>query len=281
MELKEMTIEELEARKAEIREAVEQPEADLDSLEAEARAINDEIEARRQAEAQRAEIRDKVAAGAGEATLVIPKMEEKKEMTLEEIRSSKEYVDAFVKYIKTEDDSECRALLTTQASGVVPVPVMIDNIVRTAWENEEILSRCRKTYFRGNLKVPFERSADPAYVHDEGSTAPTEESLTIGIVEMIPKNIKKWITISDEAMAMGGEDFLRYVYDELVYQIIRKLAQLAVGDIAALNTSDSSSAVKAAKITAAPSVTVIGEAYANLSDEASRVSKIGTASFVP
>lgn len=268
MELKEMTIEELEARKAEIREAVEQPEADLDSLEAEARAINDEIEARRQAEAQRAEIRDKVAAGAGEATLVIPKMEEKKEMTLEEIRSSKEYVDAFVKYIKTEDDSECRALLTTQASGVVPVPVMIDNIVRTAWENEEILSRCRKTYFRGNLKVPFERSADPAYVHDEGSTAPTEESLTIGIVEMIPKNIKKWITISDEAMAMGGEDFLRYVYDELVYQIIRKLAQLAVGDIAALNTSDSSSAVKAAKITAAPSVTVIGEAYANLSDEA-------------
>ena len=45
MELKEMTIEELEARKAEIATLVDAEDADLDALEAEARSINEELEA--------------------------------------------------------------------------------------------------------------------------------------------------------------------------------------------------------------------------------------------
>lgn len=269
-ELKNMTVEELEERKAAIREAIDTPEADLDALESEARAINDELEARKQAEAKKVEIREIVAEGEGEPIedIIIPEMEERHEMTEKEIRSSKEYIDAFAEYIKSGDDKECRALLTTDASGVVPVPVLVDEIVRTAWDEDKLLQRVRKTNFRGNLKVAFERSADPAYVHNEGSTAPTEESLTLGIVTMIPKNIKKWITISDEAVAMGGESFLRYVYDELTHQIVKKLADLVVGDISGLSTSDSATAVKAAKITSAPSITVIGQAIANLSDEA-------------
>ncbi|MBP5167319.1 MAG: hypothetical protein ILP09_08705 [Oscillospiraceae bacterium] len=52
MEIKDMTIEEIEARKAEIRAEVEAEGADLDALEAEARAINEEIEARKTAETQ-------------------------------------------------------------------------------------------------------------------------------------------------------------------------------------------------------------------------------------
>ena len=132
-------------------------------------------------------------------------------MTNEEVRASKEYLDAFANYIKTEDDKECRALLTTNASGGVPVPVLVDQIVRHAWENNTFTARVRKTYFKGNVKVAFERGADGAYVHTEGTSAPTEESLTLGIVEMVPANIKKWITISDEAVALGGEAFVRYV----------------------------------------------------------------------
>lgn len=268
MELKDMTIEQLQERKAQIATEIDAPEADLNVLEAEARSINEELETRKQAEAQKNEIRAAVAAGAGDPAIEIPKEEERHEMTNEEIRSSKEYMDAFAEYIKSGDDKECRALLTTDASGVVPVPVLVDEIVRTAWDEDKLLSRVRKTNFRGNLKVAFERSADGAYVHNEGSTAPTEESLTLGIVTMIPKNIKKWITISDEAVAMGGEAFLRYVYDELTHQIIKKLADLVVADVSGLSTSDSATAVKAAKITAMPSVTVVGYALANLSDEA-------------
>lgn len=267
MEFKDMTIEELEARKAEIANAVDAEGADLDALEEEVRGIKAELETRKAEAEKKAEIRAAVASGKGK--VVKEFKEEKKEVkTLEEIRASKEYIDAFAEYIKSEDDTECRSLLTETVSGTVPVPTIIDEMIRTAWENDEILSRVRKTYIRGNLKVAFERAADPAVVHTEGTDAPNEESLTLGIVTMIPANIKKWIRISDEAAAMGGEAFLRYVYDELNYQIAKKLSDLIVADIAALNTTASATAPAAAKISTAPSVTTIATAFANLSDEA-------------
>lgn len=269
MELKDMTIEELSERKSAIAAEVDAPEADLDALEAEARSINEEIEARKQAEIKRNEIREAVAKA--EAPEIVEEFtEERKDekMTELEVRSSKEYIDAFANYLKTEDATECRALLTTNASGTVPVPVIVDEIIRTAWEKEDILSRARKTFIRGNLKVAFELSADGAYVHTEGTTAPTEESLSLGIVTMVPANVKKWITISDEALALGGEAFLRYVYDEIVYQITKKLADLGVADIVGSPTSADADEAGVAKITAAPALDTVAQAYSQLSDEA-------------
>ena len=270
MEIKDMTIEELSERKAAIAAEVDAPEADLDALEAEARSINEEIEARKQAEIKRNEIREQVAK-ADAPEIVEDFIEERKdEMKTDlEIRSSKEYIDAFANYLKTEDATECRALLTTNASGAVPVPVIVDEIVRHAWDNEQILSRARKTYIRGNLKVAFERSADAAAVHTEGSTAPSEESLTLGIVTMVPANVKKWITISDEALALGGEAFLRYVYEEITYQITKKLADLGVADIKGSPSSSDDDECGVPQVTAAPALDTIAKAYAKLSDEAS------------
>ena len=268
MELKDMTIEELETRKQAIPGELDVEGADLDALEAELKSINAELENRKAVEAQKEEIRQAVAESKA-AVIVQDFKEEKREMkTNEEIRASKEYVDAFARYLINEDDRECRALLTVDASGTVPVPVIVDEIIRTAWEKESILSRVRKTYIRGNLKVAFELSADGAYVHNEGTTAPTEEALALGIVTMIPKNIKKWIHISDEAIAMGGENLVRYIYDELTYQILKKLSALVVGDIAGAKTTADSDEASVAKITEAPSLTTVADAFANLSDEA-------------
>ena len=283
MELKEMTIEEMETRKSEIVEGLDVEGADLDSLESEMRAINEELESRKAEETKKAEIRAAIAEGEG--TVIRTFTEEKKEMrTNDEIRASKEYVDAFARYLISEDSTECRALLTTDASGSVPVPVIVDEIIRTAWDNDDILSRVRKTAIKGNLKVAFELSADGAYVHNEGTTAPTEESLTLGIVTMIPKNIKKWIHISDEAIAMGGETLVRYIYDELTYQIVKKLAALVVADVTGASNEASSSAASAAKITEAPSLVTIADAFANLSDEAQNpvivMNKLTYANFV-
>lgn len=280
MNIKEMTIEELEARQDAIVAELDNPEADLDALETEARSIKEEIEARKAEEEKKAEIR-KAAANDG---VVVKKFEEeKKTMTNEEVRASKEYVDAYAKYIKTGEDAECRSLLTENVTGAVPVPVLVDSIVRTAWDNEQILSRVRKTYFRGNLKVSFEISATGAVVHTEGQDAPDEENLVLGIVTMIPANIKKWIRISDEAVTMGGEAFLRYVYDELVYQIAKKLAADIIADIKnAPQTSNSVPTV--AKITEAPAVTTVSKAFANLSDEATNnviiMNKLTYADFI-
>ena len=272
MEFKEMTIEELEARKAEIVAEVDTEGADLDALEEEVRAIKEELESRKAEEAKKVEIRAAVAAGAG--TVIKKFEEEKKEMpTIEEIRGSKEYAEAYKNYIIHEDDSECRALLSENAStpGPVPVPVIVDTTVRTAWERNEILSRVTRTEYRGNFKAYFELSADGAYEHAEGTTAPTEEALTLGVVTMIPKNIKKWITISDEAVAMGGEEFLRYIYDEITYQVAKKLAALCVADVTGANTTNGSTAIGVPKVNQAPSVTAIPTAAANLSEEATNI----------
>ena len=268
MEVKDMTVEQMEARKAELAEMLDAPDADLDAIEAEVRSIKDELEARKNAEAQREEIRKAVAAGAG---AVVTEIKEDQKMTNNEIRNSAEYINAFANYIKTGRPDECRALLTENVSGALPVPAFVDSIIHTAWENDELLSRVRRVFIRGNLKVAFERSATEAYAHTEGTTAVTEETLTLGIVTMIPQNVKKWIRISDEAVAMGGETFLRYIYDELTYQIIKKLAALVVTDITGSPTSSDDDEVGVPAVTEAPSVTAIPTAAANLSDEASNI----------
>lgn len=267
MEIKNMTVEQIEARKAEIAVELDKPEADLDTLQEEVRNLNAELEARKAAAAKREEIRKAVANGAGKVVQKVEKTEEK----AEEVRNSKAYIDAYANYIKTGDDREARALLTENASGTLPVPELIDGIIRTAWERDGIVSRVRRTFVRGNLRVPFELSATGAWVHTEGTTAVTEETLTLGIVEMRPATIKKWISISDEATAMGGEAFLRYVYDELTYQIVKKLASLIVADITGSPTSSDGDEVGVPKVTLAPTTTTIATAAANLSDAAENV----------
>ena len=88
------------------------------------------------------------------------------------------------------------------------------------------------------------------------------------IVELSPVSIKKWISISDEVMDLRGEEFLRYIYDELTYRIAKKAADLLVAKIVTLTTSASTSAPSIAKVTAAPAVGTIAAAIAALSDDA-------------
>lgn len=272
----EKTIEEMEARKAELLTAIDADGADIDAIDAEARAIKAEIEARKAAEAKKAEIRKAVAEGVGTVVKIIEE-EKKNTMTIAEVRKMPEYINAYANYIKTGRDEECRAIISTNApesvtgSGPVPVPEIVDAFVRTAWERDAIMSRVRRTFVRGNLKVAFELSADPANVHAEGTPHPNEETLTLGMVALIPENIKKWITITDEALTMGGEEFLRYVYDEITYQIVRKAAALGIADIVNAPATSDSDDIGVPVITAAPAITTIPTAAANLTDEAANV----------
>ena len=264
---------EIEQRKLEIDAALEQPEADLDALGEEARqlmaekaTLDSQLEELKKKAEEAEEARKAVENGAGEIT---NEFQEEKKMTDLEMRGSVEYINAYANYIKTGKDEECRSLLTTNASGAVPVPTLVDDIVRHAWENENILSRIKKTGFAGNVKVAFELSADGAYLHAEGSTAPTEEALSLGIVTLTAGNIKKWITISDEMMEETGEGFLRYVYEELAYQVMKKLSYEIVGDIAdAAYTTNQSTAVGIPKVNKNPGLNTINQAVNSLSDEA-------------
>lgn len=219
MDFTKMTIEELETRLAAIPAELETEGADLDALEAEVRGIKTELEARKAAAAKKEEVRKMVASGAGNVVREF-KEEKKEERTLESVRSSKEYMDAFAEYLKTGDATECRALMTDLVSGgTVPIPTVIDDYINTAWENARILSRVRRTNIKGTAKYPFEFSATGASVHEEGAAAPAEEELELGTVTIEPKMLKKWITITDEVMALKGQAFMDYVWDEIEERI--------------------------------------------------------------
>lgn len=272
MEIKTATVEELEARRAAIVEETDKDDADLDALEEELRGINEELEARKKAAAQRAKIREAVASGAG-TVIDKPAAEGRKEMPEFEIRNSKEYIEAFAQYVKTGKDEEVRALLTENVStGTVPVPDFVYDVIKTAWDKEGIMARVKKSYLKGNLKVGFEISGDDAVIHTEGSGAVNEEDLVLGIVNLVPESIKKWISVSDEVMDMHGEEFLRYIYDELAYKIAKKSADRLIAKIVAaatVSTNTPSGAVGLPKLTQASiAVGNVAAAIGELSDEA-------------
>ena len=283
MEINEMMLEDIEQRRAEIMERrdsinamLDSEDADLDALKEEASALAEEerqLSDRETAINQAAEERQKMIEEVAETASEIRTDElskENKVMTNSEVRASMDYANAWANYIKTGDDSECRALLTENVSGSVPVATYAEDRVRTAWERDGITSRVRKTFLKGNVKIGYEISADGAWVHTESSnTAVTEESLSLGIVNLVPESIKKWISISDEVMDMKGTEFLDYIYDELTYRIAKKLADLIIADIEACGTTSATSLPAVPKV-AATTITVglVAQALAQLSDEA-------------
>lgn len=270
-EIMAMDLDQLETRANEI--AAETAEASDEVLD----ALNEElgaIEERKAIIAEEIETRAKaikeVVGGAGAEVEVVEEIRTETEGEKMEIRNSAEYINAFANYIKTGDDKECRALLTENASGTVPVPEIVEGYVRTAWDNEQIMALVRKSYVRGNLKVGFEISATDATVHTEGAAAVSEETLVLGVVNMVPANIKKWISVSDEAMDLAGEEFLMYIYDELTHKIAKKAADVLIGKILAASTVSTTTAVGVPAVTEATiGVGSVAKAMAQLSDEAS------------
>ena len=266
MEIKDMTMEDVEARLAEIKTEIDGEGADIEALNAEVDQLVERQSAIKQAAEEKRSLLDKVA---NMNTTPIAKIEERKPEMEIEVRNTKAYIDAYAEYIKTGDSTECRALLTENtANGTVAVPEFVYDVVKTAWDREGIMSLVRKSYLRGNLKVGFEISASDATVHTEGQ-AVNEETLTLGIVELVPAAIKKWVSISDEALDMTGETYLRYIYEELTYKIAQKAANELVAKIEAAGTASTTTAVGVPVITSTTiSVGLIAEALGKLSDEA-------------
>ncbi len=272
MEIKEMSLEQVEARMTELDSMVETSE--------DTEAINKATEERqllneRKAELESLETRKAQAQKLTEGeikpeAIIEERKEERKMQKIEEYRNSAEYVEAYAQYIKSGNDEEIRSLLTTNVgdAGTVAVPDFVYDIVKTAWEKSDIMSLVKKLNVAGNMKVQFEISGSDAVIHNEGSGAVSEETLTLGIVELVPVSIKKWVSISDEALDMRGQAFLNYIYDELTYKIAKKAESILIDKIKTLGTSATSSAPYAKKVKAGAAVGTIASALGQLSDEA-------------
>lgn len=235
MNLRDWTLEQLQTRRAEIAQLVDTAaDADLDALETETRAIAEELERRADAEARRQNIRSAVANSTVPTMPVAAAPQAPVQRSMEDIRGTREYAQAYLDAIRTGSRTEVRALLTEFAdNGYIPVPTALENEIKTAWENTELLSLVKHSAFKGNVKVGFELTATGAVVHAEGTEAPEEEEITLGTVVITNEVIKKWITVSDEGLEGTTVDTAGYLYKEIAQKIAEKAEEEIVARIVA------------------------------------------------
>lgn len=221
-----------------------------------------------QLEARRKAARE-VAEGAG-TLLGAGKPEDPEARSLGTVLKSSEYEDAYVHYLKTGDATEARALLTDLVEGgTIPIPTYVADRINVSWDHSVLARRVRRVVSDGQMKFPFELSATDAAIHTEGAAAPAEETLTLGEVLITPQTIKKWITISDEALRLKSRAFLDYIYDEIENKIMLKAdAQLIAAIEAGPAASSATQAAVPVLTPAALDAFTIFSALAELSSDA-------------
>jgi HK97 family phage major capsid protein len=183
MDLKEMTVEQLEERKSAIVGELDNEGADLDALEEEVRAIKAELEAREAEEAKKAEVRDAVASGAGET---IKTFQEERKMEKTFSVDSVEYRDAWLKNLMGRElDAEERAAIT--GTDAIPTETL-DKIVNVLKENA-LLGKIDMLQIPGYVKIPIYATNNDANWTDTA----TDSQDVIGSITLQPKQLIKTI----------------------------------------------------------------------------------------
>lgn len=266
-EIRTLDIDGINARIAQIGEEMKTDEADLDALSAEMDAIEERKNALVADAEKRINLAQRVADGEG--TVIKTFESEGKNMENVDVRSSREYAAAYLKAIKG-NDSEARALLSVNASagGQIPVPTMLETEIKNAWEEHKVMSLVKHSYYAGNVKIGFELSSTGATVHTEGAEAPEEEVITFGAVELKAESIKKWITVSDEAIDGTTVDTVGYLYKEIAAKIVEKAEEILIGKITSAGTVNTAAACGVVDYSADIDVDTIVMAVSQLSAQA-------------
>ena len=280
MNIEEMKHDDIQLRLREIETEMTADDADLEKISAEVDALQArEASLKARAESLK-ELRTRVA-GAQitpiESTTEAQEERKEGQKNTMEFRNTKEYIDAFAEYVKSGDDTELRSLISENASGDVQIPDFVLDKIEAAWQNDKIMQRINRVFVKGNLTVGYEVSGTDAVIHTEGTAAPSEETLTLGKVTLVPANIKKWISVTDEVMDLKGQAFLDYVYDEIQYKIVKKAGQTVIAKIVAAAADGGSTLPYVATLKADLSATTIVDAVAELTaDDASDLVAIMT-----
>jgi len=217
MEFTSMTVEELEARLAQLPDEIEKDGADLDALDAEFKGITAELDARKAAAAKKAELRAAVATGAGSVIAEAPQTpiptEERKMFKIDSI----EYRDAWTKkIIGRELNEEERAALGAAAA---VIPTMTVNAV---WDKltgpADLLGKVDVSQFPTYVRFPKATTKNAATGQAVGATI-TESSDVIGYVDLIPNEYVKLLTVGADIDHMAVSAVHDWIVNNLVESI--------------------------------------------------------------
>ena len=217
MEFTSMTVEELEARLAQLPDEIEKDGADLDALDAEFKGITAELDTRKAAAAKKAELRAAVATGAGSVIAEAPQTpiptEERKMFKIDSI----EYRDAWTKkIIGRELNEEERAALG--AAGAV-IPTMTVNAV---WDKltgpADLIGKVDVSQFPTYVRFPKATTKNAATGQAVGAPI-TESSDVIGYVDLIPNEYVKLLTVGADIDHMAVSAVHDWIVNNLVESI--------------------------------------------------------------
>lgn len=230
MELKDMTLQDVEARLSAIEgeiEAAEEVEA-VNTLAEEKRSLLDrqaELKdlAERKADAKKIESREITGNKLEENT----KMEEKRTFAVD----TTEYRDAFMKKLqgKALDEAEARAMTASAA-----IPTITMNKIISTLERTPLIAAVDVTYIPGNVTFPVESQFDDANWVAMGS-ASNDGTDTLGSISLAAYKLIKTVEITADVQNMAIDAFESW----LVARLANKIAKAV--DAGILNGSGSTS----------------------------------------
>ena len=247
-----MTHEEIEARRAEIAQEIENPEADLDALQEEVRSLNAQDEEIRKRAEQEAEIRSAVANGAGTPTKSFES--EVKPMEKNYTVESPEYRSAWLRNLQGKElNAEERAAVTATAA----IPTETANKIWGKLELYPILNAIDVMHIPGNVILPVEGTINAAAMVAMG-TAATDGQDTLTPVSLGAYKLIKTVEITADVQAMAVPAFENWLVDRLANKLFRLVAaQVAAG-------TGTNEATGLTTITAAGTYTKAAITYADL-----------------
>lgn len=216
MDIKEMTAEQLVERRSAIATELDSPDADLDALEAEVRAINEELETRKNTEAKKADVRDAIANG----TQPAEKIKEFKEVTKMEERiftpDTVEYRDAYMKNLMGKPMSIEERSALSGASYVIPTETL--NKIYGKLEENQLIREIDALRIPGYVSVPTASTVNDASWIAMAS-ASTDSSDAMGTVSLTAKKLIKTIEITADIQAMSIPAFQGWLVNKLAQKM--------------------------------------------------------------
>ena len=219
MDLKEMTVEQLEERKSAIVSELDNEGADLEALENEVRSIKAELESRAEAEAKKAKVREAVASGEGETI-----KEFKEEIIMEKRDFSvdgAEYRNAWLKNLMgLEIDAEERAAIT----GTDAIPTETLNKIVNVLKENALLGKIDLMQIPGYVKIPIYSTNNEA----TWTSSSSDSADAIGNITLQPKQLIKTIEVPATVDKMSISAFERYITGALANKIESALQKAVI-----------------------------------------------------
>ena len=255
-----MTMQEIEARMAEIAIEVEGEGADLNALEAEVRSLKDEKRKIVEAAEQRKNIMAEVAEKEGTPIM-------RSEEMIENPLATPEYRSAWSKSIRGLALTDVEKRAYTASNGAIPTE-LANEIVSKMKTIAPMLNEIDLLSVEGNVKYAVEGTTAEAAIHAENATI-TAAADTLTSVTLTGYEITKLIQISDTVKTMSIPAFEAWITDKLAEALACKIEALIISGtgssqpkgIDAANTWSAENSVtvaKAASLTAQNVLDLIG-----------------------